>query len=135
MKYKKKIKTRVKEFREEKGLTQQELAERVGVSRQTIYYLEKGDYNPSLTLSFKIAESLEKPLSQIFFRVPIIKDKIESLSFKKIKSISKDLGISFNKLQSLTEIGEDSLDEKFDEQLLRKISGILDLKFEDVFDE
>ena len=133
MKFKKRIKTRVKEFREEKGLTQQELADHVGVSRQTIYYLEKGDYNPSLTLSFKISETLDKPLNQIFFRVPIIKDKIESLSIEKTKAISEELGISIGKLVSLTEISEDKLTESFDKELLKKISESLEMSFEDAF--
>ena len=133
MKFKKKIKTRVKEFREEKGLTQQELADIVGVSRQTIYYLEKGDYNPSLTLSFKISETLDKPLNKIFFRVPIIKDKIESLSFKKIKAISENLGLSYDKLVSLTEISEDKLSKDFSEDLLKLISKALDMEFKEIF--
>lgn len=133
MKFKKRINTRVKEFREESGLTQQELADRVGVSRQTIYYLEKGDYNPSLTLSFKISEVLDKTLNEIFFRVPIIKDKIESLSVKKSKKIAEKLEISHNKLLSLTEISEDELSETFNEEILKKISELLDMDFNDIF--
>lgn len=133
MKFKKKIKSRVKEFREELGLTQQELANRVGVSRQTIYYLEKGNYNPSLTLSFKIAEILNKPLIETFYRVPIIKDKIESLSFKKLKEISKKVGISYNKLGSITEMNEKELSEAFDEEILRKIANLLELDFNELF--
>jgi len=133
LKFKKRINTRVKEFREESGLTQQELADRVGVSRQTIYYLEKGDYNPSLTLSFKISEVLDKTLNEIFFRVPIIKDKIESLSVKKSKKIAEKLEISHNKLLSLTEISEDELSETFNEEILKKISELLDMDFNDIF--
>ncbi len=133
MKFKKRIKTRVKEFREEKGLTQQELADRVGVSRQTIYYLENSDYNPSLTLSFKISEVLEKPLNEIFFRVPIIKDKIESLSVKESKMIAEKLEISYSKLLSLTEINEEELSEAFNEDFLKKISELLDMDFNDIF--
>ncbi|TFF99614.1 MAG: transcriptional regulator [Promethearchaeota archaeon] len=127
------MKSRVKEFREELGLTQQELANRVGVSRQTIYYLEKGNYNPSLTLSFKIAEILNKPLIETFYRVPIIKDKIESLSFKKLKEISKKVGISYNKLGSITEMNEKELSEAFDEEILRKIANLLELDFNELF--
>jgi putative transcriptional regulator len=133
MKFKKKIKTRVKEFREELRLTQQELADLVGVSRQTIYYLEKGDYNPSLTLSFKISEVLDKPLNEIFFRVPVIKDKIESLSLKELKSISKQLEISYERLVSLTEMSEEELNENFSVKQLKDISEVLDMDLEDVF--
>ncbi len=50
----------------EKGWTQEELAKRVGVSRQTIATLEKNKYNPSLILAFKIANVFEKPIIDVF---------------------------------------------------------------------
>lgn len=53
-------------FRAEKGWTQEQLASRVGVSRQTIATLEKNRYNPSLVLAFKIAHAFEKPLTEVF---------------------------------------------------------------------
>ncbi|GAF66083.1 putative transcriptional regulator [Bacillus sp. TS-2] len=53
-------------FRAEKGWTQEQLAKRVGVSRQTIATLEKNKYNPSLILAFKIAHAFEKPLTDVF---------------------------------------------------------------------
>ncbi|MGR5961526.1 helix-turn-helix transcriptional regulator [Bacillus paranthracis] len=52
--------------RAEKGWTQEELATRVGVSRQTIATLEKNKYNPSLILAFKIANVFEKSLTDVF---------------------------------------------------------------------
>ncbi|MED3381948.1 helix-turn-helix transcriptional regulator [Bacillus tropicus] len=52
--------------RAETGWTQEELATRVGVSRQTIATLEKNKYNPSLILAFKIANVFEKPLTDVF---------------------------------------------------------------------
>ncbi len=52
--------------RAEKGWTQEELASRVGVSRQTIATLEKNKYNPSLILAFKIANAFGKPLTDVF---------------------------------------------------------------------
>ncbi|AMA71438.1 MULTISPECIES: helix-turn-helix transcriptional regulator [Aneurinibacillus] len=57
---------RIAVCRAEKGWTQQELAKRVGVSRQTIASIEKNKYNPSLILAFKIALSFEKSLTEIF---------------------------------------------------------------------
>jgi putative transcriptional regulator len=60
------IKTKLKEFRLKKSLTQEELAERVGVRRETIVFLEQGKYNPSLGLAFKIARELGVPLTDIF---------------------------------------------------------------------
>lgn len=135
MKFKKILKSNIKEFREEKGLTQIELADLIGVSRQTIYYLEKGDYNPSLTLSFKIAEVLKKPLNKIFFLEPIIKSKLESLSLKEVKNIAESINIDYNRLVSLSEIDEKDLSKDFDKELLRKISTALNLEYEDTIQE
>ncbi len=52
--------------RAEKDWTQEELAKRVGVSRQTIATLEKNKYNPSLILAFKIANIFEKSITDVF---------------------------------------------------------------------
>ncbi len=51
----------------EKSLSQQELAEKVNVTRQTIGLIEKGNYNPSLNLCLKIAKALGKTLDQLFW--------------------------------------------------------------------
>ena len=53
-----KFKNRIKEFRARYDLTQDDLAKMVGVRRETILYLEKGKYNPSLILAHQIAENL-----------------------------------------------------------------------------
>lgn len=47
-------------------MTQQELADKVGVTRQTINALEAAKYNPSLELAFKIADIFDKPLEEVF---------------------------------------------------------------------
>ena len=47
-------------------MTQQELAERVGVTRQTIIAMEKGKYSPSLELAFRIAHVFDVPLEEVF---------------------------------------------------------------------
>ena len=47
-------------------MTQQDLADRVGVSRQTIVAIEKGNYSPSLELAFKLANVFGKPLEEVF---------------------------------------------------------------------
>jgi putative transcriptional regulator len=60
------IKVRVKEFRIKKKLTQEELAERVGVRRETIIFLEQGKYNPSLKLALNIAKELKTPINILF---------------------------------------------------------------------
>ena len=50
------MKTKVKEFRTAAGLTQQQLAEQVHVSARTVISIEKGQYNPSLMLAYRMAE-------------------------------------------------------------------------------
>ena len=51
-------------------MTQQELADRVGASRQTIVAIEKGKYSPSLELAFKIANVFEVPIGDVFSYEP-----------------------------------------------------------------
>lgn len=60
------MKNRIKELRKESKFTQDDLALKLGVSRQTIISLEKGKYNPSIILAFKIAEVFETQIEQIF---------------------------------------------------------------------
>jgi putative transcriptional regulator len=60
------FKTRIKEFRARYDLTQEDLAKKVGVRRETILYLEKGKYNPSLKLAHDIAEILKTTIDDLF---------------------------------------------------------------------
>ena len=60
------MKTRMKELRARHNLTQEELADMVGVRRETISFLEKGKYNPSLKLAYKIARCLEISIEELF---------------------------------------------------------------------
>lgn len=60
------MKTRIKEFRAKQDLTQAELAEKVGVRRETIVFLEKGKYNPSLKLAHDIAMALDAKIDDLF---------------------------------------------------------------------
>lgn len=57
---------RLKQFRIAKGWTQKELAEKVGVRRETIMRLEKAQYNPSLKLAIDISRAVEAPIEEIF---------------------------------------------------------------------
>ena len=54
------LETKIREFRQNKGLIQQELADAAGVTRQTINALENARYNPSLLLAYKITKILDK---------------------------------------------------------------------------
>lgn len=60
------MKNRLRELREWKGLTQEDLAKALGVTRQTIIAIEKGKYNPSLELAFKIARFFKVKIEDIF---------------------------------------------------------------------
>ena len=59
---------RVKELRKEKGYTQENLAEIIGVSRQTVNAIEKQKFDPSLNTAFKMAKLFELPIESIFFK-------------------------------------------------------------------
>ncbi len=60
------MKNRLEEIRKQKGIRQEELAEALEVSRQTIGSLENGRYNPSITLAFKIARYFQMRIEDIF---------------------------------------------------------------------
>lgn len=60
------MENRIREFREESGLTQQGLATMTGVSRQTIISLENGRYNPSILLAFRIARLFGRHIEEVF---------------------------------------------------------------------
>ncbi len=61
------MKNNLKIQRAIKDLTQEDLAQKVGVTRQTINAIEKGKYNPSLDLAFKLAELFDMKIEDLFF--------------------------------------------------------------------
>jgi putative transcriptional regulator len=60
------VKNRLKVLRAERDWTQAYLAQRLEVSRQTVNAIEKGKYDPSLPLAFRIARVFEKPIEEVF---------------------------------------------------------------------
>ena len=60
------FRTRMKELRARYDLTQEDLAKKVGVRRETILYLEKGKYNPSLKLAHDVAKALKTTMDELF---------------------------------------------------------------------
>ena len=60
------FRTRMKELRARYDLTQEDLAKKVGVRRETILYLEKGKYNPSLKLAHDVAKALRTTMDELF---------------------------------------------------------------------
>ena len=66
-----KIYNRISVLREERGVSRKELAEKIGVNFQTVGYLERGEYNPSLDLALKISEFFGLPIELIFSTKPM----------------------------------------------------------------
>ena len=60
------MKTRIKEFRARYDMTQEDLAQKVGVRRETIVFLEKGKYNPSLKLAYNVAKAFNSAIEEVF---------------------------------------------------------------------
>jgi DNA-binding XRE family transcriptional regulator len=73
-----KIYNRIGLLRKDKGFSRRQLAEKIGVNFQTVGYLEREEYNPSLDLAFRICEVFDLPIEKIF-------------STKPFKSISEEL--------------------------------------------
>lgn len=57
---------RVRELRDASGLTQQQLADAVGVTRQTVIAIERNRYSPSLEVAFRVAQTLGRPIGDVF---------------------------------------------------------------------
>ncbi len=62
---------RVAVLRAERNLSRQDLADALGINYQTVGYLERGDYNPSLELAFRISEFFKLPIEAVFSRQPM----------------------------------------------------------------
>ena len=60
------MRTRIKELRARYDLTQEDLARKVGVRRETILFMEKGKYNPSLKLAHDVAKVLQTTIDELF---------------------------------------------------------------------
>lgn len=86
-----KIYNRIDILRKEKNLSRKELAEKIGVNFQTVGYLEREEYNPSLDLAFRISEVFQLPVDLIFSTEPF--KPLSELIIEKYKSIKFDHGI------------------------------------------
>jgi putative transcriptional regulator len=80
-----KLFNRIEVLRVERGLSRQELADAIGVNYQTIGYLERGEYNPSLEIVVRLMEFFKLPLNAIFSRKPF-----KPLSEEVYGSLTKD---------------------------------------------
>ena len=77
-----KIYNRIAVLRKERNISRKELAERIGVNFQTVGYLEREEYNPSLDLAFRISEYFNLPINMIFSTKPLkpLSDELNKLS-------------------------------------------------------
>ena len=66
-----KLYNRIAVLRKERGVSRKELADKIGVNFQTVGYLERGEYNPSLDLAFRISEFFGLPIEFIFATQPM----------------------------------------------------------------
>ncbi len=135
MRFNKKLVSRIRELREELEISQQDLAKSVGVSRQTIYYLERGASNPSLTLSMDISKILMKPIEEIFFYEPVIKDFLGNKTLEELDEIAEKIGINIEKIMNIRKIDDRELSEMFSEEELNKLAKALGVKFQDLFEK
>ncbi|MCD6113635.1 MAG: helix-turn-helix transcriptional regulator [Bacteroidales bacterium] len=77
-----KIYNRIAILRKEKSMTRKDLAEKIGVNFQTIGYLEREEYNPSLDLAFRISEVFDLPIEIIFSTKPL--EPLSKLLYEKL---------------------------------------------------
>lgn len=88
-----KIHNRLKVLRVERGMSRQELAEALGINYQTVGYIERGDYNPSLELVFRISELFGLPIEAIFSREPFRPLSEEVYGGARTTGLSRDEGL------------------------------------------
>ncbi len=131
--FNKKLVSRIKELREKQKISQQELAKSVGVSRQTIYYLERGMSNPSLTLSLDISKILNKPIEEIFYYEPFVVEFLGNKTVDEMDEIADVTGVNLEKLLNLRKIDDNQLSTMYTEEELKKIAEALGVKFHILF--
>ena len=101
---------RIKEYRGNRGMTQAELAKLVGVRRETIYNLENGRYNPSLSLAWKIAQVFNTSIEDIFRVIPQITTRLEQID-KVLNKLYED-----NALGTIPQDRYEQMSQKYSEE-------------------
>lgn len=135
IKFEKTIIPHIKDLRKVKGINVSEFANLVGVSRQYVYNLEKGESIPTLTISFKISEVLGFPLEKIFVREPLVKHIIKNKTLHDIENLSKITGISEEKIIRLKNLKVGVLNKVFSKKELVSLSKALGKSFNELFIE
>ena len=78
-----KLYNRIAVLRQERGISRKELADRIGVNFQTVGYLERDEYNPSLDLAFRICDCFDLPVDLVFSTEPLKPMSQELLKHRK----------------------------------------------------
>ena len=87
------MKNKIEEIRKQKGITQEDFAKTLGVSRQTISSLETGRYNPSIFLAYKIARCFEMTIEEIFIFPP--RFFVQNPTFDNFRDLGKYIEYRF----------------------------------------
>lgn len=80
-----KLYNRIAVLRQERGISRKDLAEAIGINFQTVGYLEREEYNPSLDLAFRISEFFDLPVELIFGAEPMKPLSREIMNFRRKK--------------------------------------------------
>ena len=84
------MKNRLEELRKQRGIKQEDLANALEVSRQTIGSLENGRYNPSIQLAFKIARYFNMSIEEIFIYTDFLISRCQKVISELVKLIEED---------------------------------------------
>ena len=90
---------------------------------------------PSLTVSFRISEVLDRPLNEIFYQVPLIKDYIEEQSLKDLKDLAEKINRDYETITHLSELDEEKLSAEFSKKELIIICDFLGENFDFFFEQ
>ena len=132
MRLAKKLVSKIKELRAINNfMTQQDLADAIGVSRQTISYLEKGDYNPSLKIANDIAKHFGKSIDDIFEYESVMKIKREEFNLTQ-EQLATLIEVKVEQIKKI-ENEEFEDDDKIPE-FIEKIAKQLKCKLEDLIE-
>ncbi len=125
----------MKEKRDLLGMSQEDLAKKVSVSRQTINYIENGTKTPDLTKAFEIARALKTEVSELFIRVPILqdKDKLGGFDNTSLLAFLREYGINLQVVNDDAHVDWDILESLSLENAL-KLAKRLDLNPEEIFE-
>lgn len=130
MRLKTRLVSKIKELREKSNfLSQESLADAIGVTRQTISYIEKGEYNPSLKIAHDLSKYFKMSIDEIFDYEPVLKIEIEKSNLTR-EDLALILGIDVEDLKKLERGEYDTLPE-FAEKLAEKLGCDKDDFFED----